>query len=369
MMIPQKARYILIGAGIVLIASIIWFLQSIVAYILIALVFSLIGHPLVEVLNKIRIGRFRFPKGLSAAITLLLIWAVILGFFTFFIPIIAQQAQEISNIDVNVVTHQLEEPLQKIEKVFDKIPFAGDREVAFHEYFSEQLISLIQVSHVSNIFRFIAALFGNIFVAIFAISFIGFFFLKDDTLFTDSLILLVPNKYEHNIRHVLISAKNLLSRYFIGISLDVTIIIVLLTSGFSIAGLKFQHAIIIGIFGGIMNIIPYIGPVLGITFALSFSMVTHLEVDFFQETLPLLFYIGGIYLVIMIIDGILFQPLIYSSSVKAHPLEIFLVIMIGSQIAGIGGMILAIPTYTIIRVIAKEFFNNFKLVKKLTENI
>jgi predicted PurR-regulated permease PerM len=76
-----------------------------------------------------------------------------------------------------------------------------------------------------------------------------------------------------------------------------------------------------------------------------------------------------VFLSVQVIDNVLFQPLIYSSSVKAHPLEIFLVIMAAGSMAGIIGMILAIPVYTIIRVIAAEFFENMKLVKKLTKNL
>ena len=88
-----------------------------------------------------------------------------------------------------------------------------------------------------------------------------------------------------------------------------------------------------------------------------------------SHTLPLLGFMIIVFGSVQIIDNILFQPLIYSSSVKAHPLEIFLVILAAASLAGILGMILAIPVYTILRVIAKEFFDNMKIVKKLTENL
>jgi predicted PurR-regulated permease PerM len=85
--------------------------------------------------------------------------------------------------------------------------------------------------------------------------------------------------------------------------------------------------------------------------------------------LPLLGLMLVVFISVQVIDNILFQPLIYASSVLAHPLEIFIVLLIAGSVAGILGMFLAIPAYTVIRVIAKEFFNNFKLVKRLTENI
>ena len=88
-----------------------------------------------------------------------------------------------------------------------------------------------------------------------------------------------------------------------------------------------------------------------------------------NETLPMLGWMTLVFGSVQVIDNVLFQPLIYSSSVKAHPLEIFLVIMAAGSMAGIMGMILAIPVYTIMRVIAKEFLVNMKLVQKMTKNL
>mgnify|MGYP003295806886 CR=1 FL=1 len=69
-----------------------------------------------------------------------------------------------------------------------------------------------------------------------------------------------------------------------------------------------------------------------------------------------------------LVDNFFFQPFIYSNSVKAHPLEIFLVLLMAGHMAGVAGMLVAIPSYTVIRVIAKQFFGNIKPVKALTEN-
>jgi len=99
-----------------------------------------------------------------------------------------------------------------------------------------------------------------------------------------------------------------------------------------------------------------------------FSLV-NIDADLMNYTLPLLGSMAIVFIVVKIIDDILIQPLIYSSSVRAHPLEIFLVILAAGSMAGILGMMLAIPAYTILRVIAREFFVNLKIVKKLTENL
>jgi predicted PurR-regulated permease PerM len=70
-----------------------------------------------------------------------------------------------------------------------------------------------------------------------------------------------------------------------------------------------------------------------------------------------------------VLDAALIQPFIFSKSVKAHPLEVFLVILVAGTVAGIPGMIFAIPSYTIFRVIAREFLSGFKIIRKLTEKI
>ena len=82
-----------------------------------------------------------------------------------------------------------------------------------------------------------------------------------------------------------------------------------------------------------------------------------------------LFYLLVAYFVAQLIDNFIYQPLIFSKSVRSHPLEIFLVIIIGGILFGVLGMIIAVPAYTTLRVILKEFFGDVKWVKALTKGI
>jgi predicted PurR-regulated permease PerM len=91
--------------------------------------------------------------------------------------------------------------------------------------------------------------------------------------------------------------------------------------------------------------------------------------NFSAELFPMVLLMLTVVVVVQLVDNFLFQPLIFGTSVKAHPLEIFLVIIIAGTLAGIPGMILGIPTYTVIRVFAKEFLSQVRVVKKLTRNI
>jgi predicted PurR-regulated permease PerM len=114
------ARYILIGLGLILIGFILWYFQSIVAYVVIAAVLSLIGNPVVDLLEKIKIKKFRIPRWLGALFTLVFLWTLFFMFFRIFIPLIANEADEIASIDVQQVTQNLQEPLKNAEEVIKK---------------------------------------------------------------------------------------------------------------------------------------------------------------------------------------------------------------------------------------------------------
>jgi len=130
-----------------------------------------------------------------------------------------------------------------------------------------------------------------------------------------------------------------------------------------------SQGVVIGLIAGVLNVVPYIGPLVGTFVGIFITVTTNIDTMTMAHIVHLIIYISIVFGVVHLIDNIVFQPLIYSNSVNAHPLEIFIVILIAGSIAGILGMLLAIPTYTVLRVFAKEFFNNFRVVQKLTENI
>ncbi len=361
-------RYILIALGIVAAGFLLWYFSNIVAYLIVSAVLSLIGSPLVDLLGRIRIGRFQLPVALRAFLTLLLLWILFVGFFRIFIPIVAREANELSQIDANTFMSRLQAPLAEAENFLEHFQVSGQNGQSLSEYLRARLISVLDFSFVSNLFGTLAAILGNIFVALFSISFITFFLLKDQNLLTEAIVLLVPARHEKNVRHALRSVKRLLSRYFIGIGLQLTGILILVTAGMSIVGLGFKRSLLIGLIAAILNVVPYLGPIIGTTIGILLGMAFNIHLEF-SALSALAGYMLIVFLTVQAIDNVLFQPLIFSSSVNAHPLEIFLVILLAGSMAGVTGMILAIPGYTILRVFAKEFFNNFRVVKKLTEKI
>lgn len=362
-------RYILIGLGILLAVVTIWYFINIVAYILIAAVLALIGRPIVENLGKLHIGKFHIPKALRALMTLLLIWLIISVFFRIFIPLIASEVNNLSTLNPQQLLNSLKEPTLRLEALIDKYSIGSEEPFSIENFLTDKAISIFNLSFFSNILSSFAGILGNVFIAIFSISFITFFFLRDEKLFAEGILTLVPDKHEEAFRHAMASTRSLLMRYFIGILGQITGIFTLLTVGLTIVGVGFTHSILIALIAALFNVIPYVGPIIGGAIGILLGVATHIELDFYTQLLPMVGWMLLVFVLVQLTDNLLFQPLIFSNSVNAHPLEIFILLLVAGSLAGIAGMILAIPSYTVIRVFAKEFFNNFKVVKKLTKNI
>jgi predicted PurR-regulated permease PerM len=362
------AKYLLSAAGLILLGFTLWYFSSLVAYIIVASVLSLIGSPLVDLLGRLRMGRFSLPSWLKALLTLAILWILFIGFFRVFIPIVANEAVELSGLDTDLFISRLEDPLNRLEEAYNKLQLNLHGSVSFDELIREKLGNVLNFAFITNVFGTIATMLGDIFIAVFSISFIAFFLLKDQGLLTEVLVVLVHQKHEDNLRRALKSVKHLLSRYFVGLFLQLTGILVLVTAGMSVVGLGFKRSLLIGLTAAILNIIPYLGPIIGTSLGILLGMAFNINLEF-SELATLAGYMLVVFLIVQMIDNFIFQPFIFSSSVNAHPLEIFIVILMAGSMAGVTGMILAIPGYTILRVFAKEFFNRFRVVKKLTKKI
>jgi predicted PurR-regulated permease PerM len=362
-------RNILIFFGVVILLAIAWFFRSIVVYILVSGVLSIMGRPLVELFCRIRIRKVKFPRALAALMTLLIIWGVIIMFFAIFIPLVTKEINYFSTIDSEKIVQIVQEPLNKLENLFKTFNKNIGDQISIQDYFAKKVSSVLSIDMIQNFLGSLVGILGNILVAIFSITFITFFFLKDQHLFFESILMWVPEKYTENFRRALNSIKNLLTRYFIGIVIQSTCIMILIDIGMTIAGIDFQQALVMGLIIGILNVIPYVGPWLGLFIAIVMGVASHIQMDFKTVVVPLIYYMIIVEAITHLIDNIIFQPVIFSNSVKAHPLEIFIVILAAGYAAGIPGMILGIPGYTVIRVFAREFFNNFKAVQRITSSL
>jgi predicted PurR-regulated permease PerM len=200
-----------------------------------------------------------------------------------------------------------------------------------------------------------------------SVLFITFFFLKDRLLFVDGVKKLIPNSHEDKILNSLHKTNHLLSRYFIGLVLQLFIVFLLYLLVLFIFGIP--NLFIIAFLCAILNIVPYIGPLIASVLAAILTMLSHLGSDFQTVILPTTIYVLIGFWIVQIIDNNLSQPIIFSKSVSSHPLEIFLVILIAGFLSGILGMVIAVPLYTILKVIGKEFFPKNTIIKLLTKDI
>lgn len=365
----QRTRNIFIFFGIALLVFLLVYFRNIVTYILIAAVLSLVGRPIINLLRRIPFGNRRMGSSLGAILSLLILWGGLFGFFSFLIPLLAAELSSLSDISVSAIVDYLYQAMEQVSINFPMLLPDGIEHGDLESFMQEELLGLLKVSQVSDVFGSVAGTIGNFFLMFFSVSFILFFFLKEETMLANGILVFVPNNYEEQVRHSMNSIHHLLKRYFVGIILEVFGVMLIDAIGFTIIGLGFSHAVVVAVFAGIMNVIPYIGPWIGGIFGVVVAIATNLENSFTEVTLPLMLLVILIIIIAQVLDNILFQPIIYSSSVNAHPLEIFLVILMAASLAGIPGMILAIPVYTVLRVIAREFLFEFKFVRKLTEGI
>ncbi|RZS90753.1 AI-2E family transporter [Aquimarina brevivitae] len=344
--------------GIVLLLFFLYKIQSVIIYLAFASVISLMGRPLAVFFKK----RLKFNDTSAAVCTLVIIGLIFTGFFTLFIPIVIEQAQVVGEINLKNFGDDIEQLNRQASAYFN---FG---EVSFVELMRRSdLIDFINFRSIPDTINSFLDIFGSVVIGVFSILFISFFLLKDSKLLEGSLVALVPKTDELRFKNAFNKIKRLLSRYFVGLLLQITIIFVLYTILLLVFGIK--NAIAIALIAAIFNIIPYIGPLAGGLFIVVLVTTSNLGMDFSTFILPKLIYIVVGYMFVQLIDNFINQPVIFGNSVRSHPLEIFLIIIIGGLLFGIGGMIVAIPTYTALKVIAKEFLSEYKVVKKLTKDI
>lgn len=235
------------------------------------------------------------------------------------------------------------------------------------EKLQKRFFDFFDPSQITVLFSGLIGFFGNLLIALMSILFITFFFLKEQDLFVGFLMAVVPNRHEQKANNAYLGVTHLLTRYFSGIFIQASIITLFVSVGLSLLGI--ENALLIGIFAAMINVIPYLGPMIGAAFGIFIVISSNLDLDFYSEMMPLIFKVMGVFAGMQMLDNFVLQPVIFSNSVLAHPLEIFIIILIGAQLGGVVGMVLAIPVYTVIRVIAKVFLSEFELVQKITGGI
>lgn len=368
--VDKLAKYILIAAGIGIIGALCWYFRSVLIYIMAAVVVSLVAKPVMGGLQKLRIKGRKAPDWFLAALSLTIVLGLLLAVLTLIVPIVSGIVKGISLSSIESAAGQIAVPLGNLNEFLrNSFPQLGEN-FRIEMVLIQELQKLFDVSIISSVIGSATSLLTSFGIGLFSVVFIGFFFIKDDGLFTKIVCALVPDKHEKTTEKAISDIGYLLSRYFIGVLIEIAgVALVNFVGLMFIARLGFNASIGIAFLTGITNIIPYVGPlmggvmgtILGLVIKYSSATPIGLDVNFWIFTGILI----AIFCFAQLMDNFLYQPVIYSTSIKSKPLEIFIVLLIVGHMGGPLAMIVAIPCYTVVRVIAFRFFRHIKAIRRL----
>jgi len=344
--------------GVALLLLFIYKIQSVILYIIIAAIISLIGLPIVSFLKT----KLKFNNTFAVIVAMTTIIGLLSSLIGLLIPLVVEQGQNLSLLNIKELESSVESLYQKV------IHYLSDKDIDVDKSLTtSNLFSKIDYSIIPNFLNAIIGGFGSFSIALFSIIFISFFLLIDSKLLEQGILTFVTDRNEDGTKRSLNEIKNLLSRYFLGLVLQISILFVIYTAILLTFGVN--NAVVIAFLCALLNLIPFIGPMIGLVLMVFLTMTSFIGSDFQTVILAKTIFVMIGFLIGQLVDNFFSQPIIFSKSVKSHPLEIFLVISIAGVLFGIVGLIVAIPLYTSIKVILKEFLSDNDIVKKLTKNL
>ena len=351
-------RAVSIIIGIAILLYFLYKIQSVIVYLAIAGVISLIGRPIVLFLRR----RLKFRNTFAVIVTMVLMVAIIFGLFSLFIPLIREQSQNLSLLDVD----ELQDNLQDLYKQI--VDYLAAKDIDVEKSFKESnLLSKLDFNAIPDLLNSVMGTVGSFTIGLFSVLFISFFFLKDSRLMESGIMVFVPDNKEKRLKNSIEKIKDLLSRYFVGLVFQILILFIIYTIVLLIIGV--DNAVVIAFLVALLNLIPYIGPLVGAFLIVLLTMTNFLGMDFQTVILPKTLWVLLGFIIGQLVDNFFSQPFIFSTSVRSHPLEIFLVIIIAGVLFGVIGLIIAIPAYTAIKVILKEFLAENKIVRSITKDL
>lgn len=355
-------RAVGILVGIALLLYFLYQIQSVIAYLAIAAVIALIGRPIVRFLRD----RLKLPNTLAVILTMAFMVAILAGIIALFVPLISEQGKNLSLLDIDQLQQNLDTLYQEIMDFIGASPDVVG-EIIQESHIEETIVDRLDIGFIPNFLNSFVNVLSTASIGLFSVLFISFFFLKDSKLFERGILTFVPKNKETGTVNSINKINNLLSRYFVGLLLQIFILFLIYMITLLIVGI--ENAIVIAFLCALFNVIPYVGPIIGGVIMIVLTMTSNLGMDFSTVILPKTGYVLIGLTIGQLVDNFFSQPFIFSNSVKSHPLEIFLVIIIAGLLFGVVGMIVAVPGYTAIKVILKEFLAEYKVVKSLTKSL
>ncbi|PKQ70551.1 AI-2E family transporter [Raineya orbicola] len=346
-----------IGLGLLLLIFLGWLLFDVWRYLLISLVIATILRPLVDYISEIYVFRVKIPRVLAVLVAMVAMVAFVTLFVRLFFPLISDQLRLLRSIEPNVLSLQITEPIENLENFLIEELKVNAQKGFILEELNTILKTFLEKFDIAGMLNSLVGVAGSVFVYLLAITFMTFLLLYEKGLFRKMVISAIPNRYFEVLITAFYKIEHLLSNYLRGILIETLAVFTIYAVGGIL--LNIPYALTIAALAASINFIPYLGPFSGFAFGILVIVTNSFSVPDFPLSLKLIKFIS-LFFAVRLIDDIFLQPFIFSKSVKAHPLEIFIVIFSGASLAGAVGMIVAIPTYTIIKVSIKELRKGFR---------
>jgi len=339
-----------------------WVFTDIFFYLVIGAILTAILRPLTNYISQTQFLGMRVPRAIAVILSFVSLSAIFVVFITLFIPVFTAQLETISTLNYGDILARISGPFEQLEDFIISISIKERQKGFLLEEIRSGLVQFVQDRSLAEFLNNLISYTGTVLISFIAVVFITFFMLYEDGLIRRKFISIIPNQYFEVTISAITKIEALLSNYLTGLLIQMLSVFTLASLGLSLFGIKF--ALTIALFAAVANLIPYLGPVLGGIFGIVVAVSTSAPMlDGPNAVLILIIKILFVFGIVQLTDNLVLQPLIFSRSVKAHPLEIFVVIFAGAGLAGILGMIAAIPTYTILRVSAIELYSGYKQYK------
>ncbi|MBR1636447.1 MAG: AI-2E family transporter [Bacteroidales bacterium] len=368
--VEKLAGFVLWASFLAVVGLLCWYFRNVLIYIVLAIVVSLLSRPLARLLGKVRIKNRYVPDWLSALLSILCVLGGFILIVTQVIPVVTgiiKEASFFSNLSLfdgtiaDTVNGWAISIFPSLGKDFDAISVLLD-----------YLKGTFSDISITGILGSMASAMVNLVIGLFSVVFISFFLVKDPKLVAKVAAALVPDRIEDSVMEAIGDIEHLLSRYFVGLTLEMIAVAFFNFLGlWLIARIGPTYALGIAFIAGILNILPYVGPLIGEVLGVALCLVLKYGAGIGLDVNIMVFavIVFAIMLSVQFIDNFVLQPIIYSTSIQSTPLEIFIVLLVSGHVGGILGMLAAIPIYTVIRVVAGRFFYNHKAVRRLMPDL
>ena len=347
-------KSIIILSAIALIILLLFKIRLGLLYIFISIILTLIITPF----NKLLKNKLKMRNSLSSLLSLTMLISFLSLLIVLFVPVLTKQGKNLSLLNTLEFREKIQSTITGLKDYFET------QNISVLDFISDlNIISEIDFSFVTKLFNSIISQIGSFSIGVLSVIFITFFLLKDGNIIFNKIIKLFPKKHVNKLSKSFIKIEDLLTRYFIGVSLQILILFSFYLALLLIIGI--ENAFAIAFICAILNIIPYLGPLISIILMIILSVTSSLDIFLINDFITNSFWLFTGFVFIQLIDNFLLQPYIFSSSVKSHPLEVFIVIISAGLLFGIFGLIIAIPVYTTLKVIYQSFFDTKKMISNI----